>query len=253
MNKISVVIITYNEQENIERCLLSVIDVADEIIVLDSFSTDKTAEICGNYHVNFVQHKFEGYSEQKNKAISMATYDYILSLDADEFLSENLKQAILKEKQNFEYDGYFFERLNYFCEKAIRHGDWYPDKKIRLWNKHKGRWDGKKIHETVSMDSRSAIGTLSGNLEHYSFHSVSQHITQINKFSELKAQNDFETKKRASILKLLFKPIFKFTKIYLLKLGFLDGFYGFVIAYNSAYFDFLRIVKLKEKYKKHNK
>ena len=144
--KLSVVIITYNEEKNIERCLNSVKEVADEIIVLDSFSTDKTEEICKRHAVKFFQHEFNGFSSQKNRASGLAENDYILSLDADEVLSERLKRSILKVKENALFDGYFFNRLNIYCGKPIKFTTWYPDRKLRLWNRKKGEWN-KEIHE----------------------------------------------------------------------------------------------------------
>ncbi|MBN2890744.1 MAG: glycosyltransferase family 2 protein [Bacteroidales bacterium] len=246
MNKISAIIISYNEEKNIERCLESIIDVADEIIVLDSFSTDKTEEICRKHNVRFEQHIFDGHIEQKNRVMNMASNDYVLSLDADEFLSNELKNSILKAKENLSFDAYSFNRLNFFCGKEIKHGGWYPDKKIRLWNKNKGKWGGKNPHDKVIFNKDAIRTHLKGDLKHFSFHSIKQHVDQINKFSSIKAENDFKAKKRGSFFKIIFKPNFKFFKIYFLKLGFLDGFYGLVIALNSAHSEFLRQVKLKE-------
>lgn len=245
MIKISVVIITYNEENNIERCLLSVKDIADEIIVLDSFSTDRTEEICKAHNVRFFQHKFDGHIEQKNRVIQYAKNDFVFSLDADEFLSKELKKAI-SQLNNNEYDAYFFNRLNFFCGKKIKYGGWYPDKKIRLWNKDKGKWGGINPHDTVILNNDTTKKYLKGDLLHYSFVSISQHVGQIDKFSDIKAQQDLKLKKSYSIFKLIFSPLIKFFILYFIRLGFLDGYYGFIIAINSAHFTFLRYVKLKE-------
>ncbi|WP_338356856.1 glycosyltransferase family 2 protein [Yeosuana marina] len=145
MIKLSAVIITYNEEEHLEKCLRSLIDVADEIIVVDSFSTDKTPEICNSFNVTFHQHAFEGYIEQKNYAVSLAKHDYILSLDGDEALSETLKSSILKVKNNYQFDGYYCNRLNNYCGQWIKHSDWYPDRKLRLFKKESGEWKGTNI------------------------------------------------------------------------------------------------------------
>ena len=138
MVQISGVIITYNEEEHIEKCLMSLTDVVDEILIVDSFSTDKTQGICEQFNVRFIQHKFEGYIEQKNYALSLATHDYILSLDGDEALSDTLKESILKVKQNWEHDGYYSNRMNNYCGQWIKHSDWYPDRKLRLFKKGSG-------------------------------------------------------------------------------------------------------------------
>jgi len=246
MIKLSVVIITFNEEQNIGKCLVSVKDIADEIIILDSFSTDKTEEICKSHNVKFFQHKFDGHIQQKNRVITFAKNDFVLSLDADEVISDELKKSILKIKQETEYDAFFFNRLNFFCGKKIKHGGWYPDKKIRLWNKYKGKWGGINPHDTVILSKEAKKQYLKGDLLHYSFTSVSQHVIQINKFSEIRAKQDSINGKKYSILKVIFNPIIKFTILYFIRLGFLDGYHGFLIAINSAHFTFLRNVKLKE-------
>ncbi len=246
MIKISVVIITFNEEKNIERCLLSVKDIADEIIVLDSFSKDKTEEICKSYNVKFFQHKFDGHIEQKNRVITYAQNDFVLSLDADEELSEELKYSITAVKKKQTSDAYFFNRLNFFCNKKIKHGGWYPDKKIRLWNKNKAKWGGTNPHDTVILNKGTKQEYLKGNLLHYSFNSINQHIEQITKFSDIKAEQDFLKDKSSPFYKIVFFPFIKFIIIYFLRLGIFDGYYGFVIAINSAHFTFLRFTKLKE-------
>ncbi|MEI6021287.1 MAG: glycosyltransferase family 2 protein, partial [Bacteroidota bacterium] len=143
MIKLSVVIITHNEEKNIERCLLSVQTFADEIVVLDSFSNDHTEAICAKYNVIFLQHVFDGHIQQKNRAITHASHQHVLSLDADEALSETLIQSILNVKQNFENDGYYMNRLTNYCGHWVKHCGWYPDQKLRLWNKSKGEWTGQ--------------------------------------------------------------------------------------------------------------
>src|ERR1035437_7666308 len=142
MPQISVVIITFNEEKNIERCILSVQDLADDIVVVDSFSTDRTEEICKSHGVRFIQNHFNGHIEQKNFAISKAHFPYILSLDADEQLSEELKKSIQQVKNNWDADGYYFNRLTNYCGQWIRHSSWYPASKLRLWDSRKGKWGG---------------------------------------------------------------------------------------------------------------
>lgn len=247
LTPISVVIITYNEQQNIARCLDSVLAVADDIVVVDSFSTDQTAQICQNYpQVRFVQHTFDGHIEQKNYAITQAKYPHILSLDADECLSEQLTQSILQIKQNFNKTGYYINRLNNYCGTWIRHSDWYPDRKLRLWDSRHGQWGGTNPHDKFELQANSSTAQLKGNLLHYSFHSIEQHIEQINKFSSIAAQQLYLKGKRANAYHLLIKPCFKFFKSYVLRLGFLDGYYGYVACRNSAHGIFLRYAKLKK-------
>jgi glycosyltransferase involved in cell wall biosynthesis len=244
--KISVVIITLNEEKNIERCLLSVSNIADDIVVVDSYSTDNTENICRKHGVKFVRHKFEGHIQQKNWAITQAKYPYILSLDADEAISEELNKEIVRIKSDWKYDGYIMKRLNYFCGKWIRHCGWYPDKKLRLWDSRKGKWEGINPHDKFVLAKGSSTSQLKGNILHYSFYSISQHLKQIDKFSEIKARAEFDIGRRSNIFKIVFIPMFKFFMNYIIRLGFLDGYYGFIVCRNSAFYAYIRYVKLKQ-------
>ena len=152
MLKLSVVIITLNEEKNIERCLQSVKDIADEIIVVDSYSDDRTEEICSEFGVKFIQQKFKGYVDQKNDGNALASHDYILSLDADEALSEELAASISQVKENWQFDAYAMNRLTSYCGKWIRHSGWYPDRKSRLFDRRKARWTGHLVHERVEVE-----------------------------------------------------------------------------------------------------
>lgn len=248
MSKISVVIITLNEERNIERCLNSVKDIADEIIVVDSFSTDGTEDICKSFGVKFFQNKFEGYTEQKQFAAKLAKNDYILSLDADEALSEELLHSI--QNVNWKYDAYSFNRLNYYCGKWIHHSSWYPDKKIRLYNKTKGDWNGAKVHELVKLHDGSTCSHLKGDLLHYTYYTIEEHVQQINKYSSIGATALFEKKKKTSSFKIFFNPTWRFIRNYFIKLGFLDGWYGFILCFNISYEVFLKYVKLKHLHNK---
>ena len=198
--KISVVIITFNEDKNIERCILSVKDIADEIIVVDSFSTDKTEEICKKHDVNFVQRKFDGYSNQKNYANSLTTKPYILSLDADEELSNELISSILKVKMNPKFDVFYFKRLSNYCGKWIKYGGWYPDFQYRLFDKTKTKWNDNLVHERIELNNVS-IGFLKGDLLHYTVFSVEQHENQLKNFASLQAMQMFKKEKKSIILK----------------------------------------------------
>lgn len=246
MPKISVVIITFNEERNIERCLLSVKDVADDIMVVDSFSTDRTEEICNNFKVRFITNEFKGHIEQKNWAITKAKYPHILSLDADEALSEELKSSIIEIKNNWLYDGYYFNRLTNYCGSWIRHTGWYPDKKLRLWDSRKGQWKGVNPHDKYELIEGATKKYLKGNLLHYSFFSISQHIQQVNKFSDISAEAYLKKGKKSNLLNILIHPVWKFLHLYFFKLGFLDGYYGLIISIISANAAFLKLIKLKQ-------
>jgi glycosyltransferase involved in cell wall biosynthesis len=248
---ISVVIITFNEERNIARCLDSVSTIADEVVVVDSFSTDATQEICVRKKVKFIEHNFEGHIGQKNFAIEQATHDCILSLDADEALSEELRQSVLEVKQNWQLDAYEMNRLTNYCGKWIRHTDWYPDRKTRLFDRRKAHWGGLNPHDRIIVATNARLGHLKGDILHYSYHSISQHIGQLNYFTDIGARIAFENHKKSGNAKILFSPVVKFIKSYIIRRGFLDGYYGFIVCAISAFASFLKYVKLKELNRKH--
>jgi glycosyltransferase involved in cell wall biosynthesis len=230
MVKLSVVIITFNEERNIERCLESVRDIADEIVVVDSNSTDKTRDICEKYNVNFIEHDFEGYIRQKNYAITRAAFPHQLSLDADEALSDELKNEIIKTKNNWQFDGYQMNRLTNYCGKWIRHCGWYPDTKLRLYDSRKGNWQGIDPHDKFEMFPGSTIGFLQGDILHYSFYTISEHLLQGDKFSTIAARELVTLGRPVYLYRIILNPIAKFIRNYLLRLGFLDGYYGLCIS-----------------------
>ncbi len=244
MIKLSVVIITFNEEQNIEKCLVSVKDIADEIIVLDSFSTDKTEEICKSHNVKFFKHKFDGHIQQKNRVITFAKNDFVLSLDADEVISDELKKSILKIKQGSEYDAYYFNRLNIYCGKKIKSTSWYPDKKIRLWNKHKAKWGGENPHDTVILNKDATKKYIKGDLLHFSFNSIEEHIQQTNKFTTISADFLNKSNKKSSVFKIIYKTFFAFIKEFIFKYAPFSGFYGFVIGGINVFSVFLKYSKL---------
>jgi glycosyltransferase involved in cell wall biosynthesis len=246
MNKISVVIITYNEESNIVRCLDSVKDIADEVVVVDSFSTDRTKELCLNYGIRFYEHPFEGYISQKNFANSLAQFDYILSLDADEALSEELNISIQNAKETFVCDGYIMSRMVNYCGTWIKHGSWYPDKKLRLFRKDKGSWEGVLIHETLEMHEGSTIGYLKGDILHYSYTSLEGHIAQFDNFTTISAEELYREGRKATFVKLYFSPVSLFAKGFFVRLGFLDGHYGVLICIVNAFATYMKYAKLKE-------
>lgn len=247
--KLSAVIITLNEEENIQRCLDSVKGLADEIVVVDSFSTDKTPEICKQNNVKFVQHKFVGYVEQINYALTQAKNDHVLSLDADESLSEKAQQLVTEVKDNWDTDGYQFNRLTNYCGKWIRHCGWYPDKKVRLFDRTKAQWGGENPHYRVMLEKHQ-IRYLNADILHYSFPSVSSHAQTANNFSTIAAREAIKKGRKINFLThILLNPIFTFFKKYIFQLGFLDGYYGFVVCVLSAHSNFLKYVKIWSHYK----
>ncbi|MBT8196466.1 MAG: glycosyltransferase family 2 protein [Bacteroidia bacterium] len=242
MIKLSVAIITYNEELNILRCLDSVQSVADEIVIVDSGSTDKTLELINNKPVTVHHQDFLGHIEQKNLAISKCSFEYILSLDADEALSEELQQAIIRVKQNWVQDAYSFNRLTNYCGQWIKHCGWYPDKKVRLFKKGEAKWGGTNPHDKLEVKNNQ-VHHLHGDLLHYSFYTVEQHKKQIDYFTDISSNALFEKGKRSSYLQLLFSPVAKFIQSYFLQLGFLEGKNGLIISWLSA----------GSKYKKYHK
>jgi len=248
MSTISAVIITFNEEKNIERCLLSLQEVAEEIIVVDSGSTDLTETICKRFGVRFVHKAWLGYGAQKNFADSLAVCDYILSLDADEALSDNLKRSIHKIKQKPAINAAFsVNRLNNYCgKKWIRHCGWYPDAKIRLWKKGMAEWSSDQVHETLSIAAGTKKLLLKGDLLHYSYHTIHDHLAQLNKFTDLSTEVYLKNGKKVTIFKIIYKTVWKFIRDYFFKGGFLDGYYGFVICHISAFATFIKYIKLKE-------
>lgn len=251
MVKLSGVIITFNEARNIEKCLQSLVNVVDEIVVVDSLSTDDTVAICKRYKAKIVEQKFLGYVEQKNFALQHASYDYIVSLDGDEALSEMLQQSILNLKNDWKFDGYFCNRYNNFCGQWIKHSDWYPNKKLRVFDRRKAAWHGHHIHESIKFGDKSVtIGHLKGDILHWTYQTYSEFNLKTEHFSTISARSYFELGKKAPIWKIIFNPTWAFFKAYFLRLGFLDGFNGLVICVQTANITFLKYSKLRELYKR---
>lgn len=244
--RLSVVIITFNEERNIGRCLASVKSVADDVVVVDSFSTDRTEAIVREHGARFVQHAFEGHIEQKNWAVTQAEHPWVLSLDADEALDDRLTAAIMEVKQAPKADGYTMHRLTNYCGSWIRHGGWYPDTKLRLWDSTKGSWTGTNPHDRYELRPGSRTAHLQGDLLHYSYYTLDDHLRQVNYFTSIMARDNHARGKRAPLWKLLLSPAAKFLGDYVMRGGFLDGWHGFVIARISAHATFLKYAKTRE-------
>jgi glycosyltransferase involved in cell wall biosynthesis len=246
MIPISVVIITFNEEKNIARCINSVKPIADEVVVLDSFSKDATKSICESLGVKFYEHAFDGHIEQKNRAITYATYPHVLSLDADEALDENLTNAIIAIKKNWTHDGYYMNRLTNYCGHWVKHCNWYPDTKLRLWDSRKGSWTGINPHDKYELKSGDKnTMQIKGDILHYSYYTVQDHYKQVEYFTNIASKSFVNSGKKASLFKLIINPVVKFINIYLFNLGFLDGKAGFLISKISAYATYLKYKKIR--------
>jgi len=245
-NSLSVVIITFNEAKNIARCLHSVQDLADEIVVVDSFSSDQTEAICRTFpQVRFIQHPFEGHIQQKNFALDQASHTWVLSLDADEALSPELHSSIQHVLEAPDADAYRFNRLSNYCGSWIRHGSWYPDTKLRLFNRHKVRWQGINPHDKAMLTENGLVRHIKGDLLHYTYYTIQEHIVKLDYFSTLAAQAYFQRQRKATTFHIVVNPIFAFVRDYVFRQGFLDGYYGYVIARLTAFYTFQKYIKLR--------
>lgn len=245
MTPISVVIITYNEARNIARCLTSARQVADDIVVLDSYSTDDTGRIALELGARFHQHAFDGHIEQKNRAITYAKHPWVLSLDADEALDDRLVASIREAMRAPRADGYTMNRLTNYCGGWIRHGGWYPDVKLRLWDSRQGQWAGINPHDRYEMRAGARIDHLAGDILHYSYYSLEDHHRQVEYFTTIAAKEYHTRGRNATLSKRFLSPLAKFFGAYVFRLGFLDGVRGFTIARISAYATWLKYEKLR--------
>lgn len=246
MHPLSVVIITYNEEKNIRRCIDSVLKVADEIIVIDSYSDDNTVDIAVSMGAVVKQSKFSGYISQKNKAINQATHNYVLLLDADEKLSDELARSILEAKKNFEFKAYTMKRCSIFCGKYIKHGLWYPDKKLRLFDKRYGTCGGMNPHDKIIMQGDIDVKLLKGDLLHYTFDSLEEYRRRNDEVSTVAAQSLYDAGIKRSKMKIIFSPLWAFINGYFFRLGFIEGYNGFVIAVHTAQQSYLKYQKLRQ-------
>jgi len=243
---LSAVIITKNEELNIGRCIESLLPVIDEVIVIDSFSTDMTLEIASSKGAQCIQVEWKGYAATKNFGNTLATMDFIFSIDADEALSPRLQESIAKFKAAPYADLGVVNRLTNYCGKWIRHSGWYPEYKTRLFRKSDGSWRGD-VHEELDVTGDLKSAKLEGDLLHYSYPTIESHLAKIPLYATLAAQRDLAKGKPYHFMSHgLMKPAFMFFKKYFLKLGLLDGFYGFVIALLSSLERFIRYAKYVE-------
>jgi len=246
MPKISAVIITYNEELFIDNCLSSLEGIADEIVVVDSFSTDATEEICKKHNVTFIKHAFEGFRDQKNFALQLATYKNIISLDADEALSERLRESILAIKDKWEYDGYLFNRRSNYCGKWISHSEWYPDRQLRLFYTDHGKWGELNLHEKFLMSNGATVGKLKGDLLHWPFSSLQDHIDKMNKYSKIGSEEFHKAGRKASPLTPYIHFFWGFFRSYIINRGFLDGRNGYLICSMYAKSTYKKYKRLRQ-------
>ncbi len=243
--KITATVITLNEEHNIAAALES-LSWADEIIVVDSESTDRTVEIARGFTDRIFVRSWPGYSAQKNFAAEQAVNDWIFSLDADERVSKELANEIeqLKGGAEPEAAGFEMSRLTFYLGRWIKHSGWRPDYKLRLYDRKRARWRGDYVHETLVVDGK--IERLGGDLLHYTVRDASEHHLRMDRYTTLAAEQAYSQGKRASILSLLVSPAVVFLRSYILKLGFLDGVPGLAIARFAAHYEFLKNLKLWE-------
>jgi len=244
MEPLSATLITYNEERNIEEALRSV-SWTDEIVVVDSGSTDRTLEICRKYTDRIFHRDWTGYVDQKNFAVDHAAHDWIFSLDADERPSPELVQEIQDLRRNEPRNpGYRIPRVAYFMGRWIRHGDWYPDYQLRLFDRRHGRWQGGRVHESVKIAEEP--GHLRGEIYHYTYHSLADYLKRLEVYSTLAAADYQQRGKTSGPLKLLGNPLMTFIKAYLLRRGFMDGVPGLLVAVMGAISVFFKYAKLYE-------
>jgi glycosyltransferase involved in cell wall biosynthesis len=242
--RLSVTVIAKNEERNIARCLESA-PFADEIVVVDCGSADRTVEIAARYTGRVIHHDWEGHVKQKQFAADAAAHDWILSLDADEVVSEPLRAAIEKLKlAEPDGDAYRVCRRVFYLGKWIGHAGWYPDRRIRLFDRRRARWGGIDPHDEVLCDGR--VRDLAGDLLHYSYRDLSHHLKQIDSYTTIMSRRYWENGRRANLADLLFRPPFAFFKSFVLQRGFLDGWRGLVIASLAAHYDLAKYAKLRE-------
>ena len=244
--KISATVITLNEEENLAAALES-LSWADEIIVVDSQSTDRTVEIASQFTDRIFIRPWPGYSAQKNFAAGQARHDWVFNLDADERVSPELCKEIqdLKSAGEPAASGFEMPRRTFYLGRWIKHSGWYPDFKVRLYNRGSGRWRGAYVHESVELDGQ--VERLAGPLLHYTVRNSSDHHLRIDRYTTLAAEDLAAQGKRVTLLSLLVSPFMAFARAYVFRMGFLDGIPGLAIAYFAAQYVFLKGIKLWEK------
>ena len=244
MVKVSATIVTLNEERKIARTIES-LRCCDEVLVLDSGSTDRTCPIARSLYARVMEEPWRGYAAQKNRAAECAEHDWILSLDADETLSEELEAEILELKQNgLVHSGYSMPRMAQYLGRWIRHSGWYPDRKIRLYDRRQGEWRGDYVHESVVI--HGVAGALHGAIHHFTCDSLSEHLRTLDRYTNLASEELKSRGKKPGMARLVIDPAWTFFRSYVLKRGFLDGFPGLAIAHMAALYTFLKYAKARQ-------
>ena len=246
MEKISVVVVTFNEERNIERCLRSV-QWADEIIVVDAFSTDRTVELCRGLKAAVIQRAWDGYAPQKQFALSMASNPWVLLVDADEEVPTELRREIehvlsVREDRS----GYEIARKSYFLGQWMKHGGWFPGYQLRLFLKAKAFIPTRPVHEGVEV--QGAVGTLQSPLNHYTYYSLSQYLSKLNDYTSLDVTNRLDDKRRRTVrwYNFVINPLSVFVRMFFVLTGFKDGFRGLLLAVYSSFYKLLLLAKVWE-------
>jgi len=239
--KLSAAVIAFNEEDKIADCIKSV-SFADETVVVDSHSTDRTREIAQSLGAKVIEKDWPGHVEQKNFALTSASSDWVISIDADERVSQKLREEILKVMQNPKCAGFAMPRKLFYINRWINHCGWYPARKLRLVKKSAARWGGVDPHDTLMVEGTEQ--KLSGDLYHLSFDSIYDHLKTIDHFTRVGANEAHGEGRRASVIDVTLRPLFTFFKMYLLKLGFLDGAPGFIVCVLSAFHTFTKYDRL---------
>jgi glycosyltransferase involved in cell wall biosynthesis len=243
--RLSVVVVTRNEEERLRACLEAVV-WADEIVVVDAESEDKTVAIAQEFTDRVVVRPWPGYAAQKNTALDLATGDWVLSLDADEVVSPELRAEIARVlASDGPADGYAVPRRNIFCGRWVRHGGLYPDRQLRLFRRGRGRFEARAVHESVRVDGR--VASVAGHLEHRSYRDVSDFLLRADRYSTLAAEEAVAQGQRAGVSALVLRPLGRFLAMYVVQGGFLDGWRGFLLATLYAYYVLIRSVKIWER------
>jgi glycosyltransferase involved in cell wall biosynthesis len=241
--RITATIVTLNEERNIARAIES-LRCADEVLVVDSGSKDQTREIAVRLGARVIEEPWRGYAAQKNFAAGCAANDWILSLDADEALTDRLQSEILSlKKEGARCDAYSFPRLARYLGRWIRHSGWYPDRKVRLYDRSKAEWVGSYVHESVRVSGGGTTGELQGDLLHYTCASLSEHLRTLDRYTTLAAQEIVAQRKAVTMRRLVLDPPWTFFRSYVLRRGFLDGRQGLAIAWMAALYVFLKYAK----------
>jgi len=251
MPTITAAIITFNEERNIQRCLDSLKNCVDDILVLDSFSTDKTLAICKENNVRVIQHDWMGYSKSKNYLNTFITSDLIFSIDADESLSEELQAEINSLRSTGALAFYSVNRITNYCGTWIKHSGWFPDVKVRISPGEKTTWDGEIVHEELLLPEGEKIIGLNGLLAHYSYYSQVEHRQRADQYSRLTAIKYRDQGKKASFVKPYISGVVRFLKMFLWQKGFLDGKSGWVIAKISAQSNIYKYKELRRLISEH--